>query len=145
MYKKIIKKKYIDYMKLISRTNCILALACATLVILNGALKKGISFDNLLKLYLLSYFAILFLFVVIIKFKGILNAIGADYKKDFPFRNEVGPILSKFTIFIIFFVIIIVKAVIIFFKHLVKSVKYFFSGLGKEIILYLKKKVPPIF
>lgn len=134
MFRKLVGMEFYDFLKLISWPNCILFSVCATLVILNQTLLKGLSFENSLKYYLIAYFAILFLFVVIIKFKDIVKAWLEGSKKNIPIRKEVGPILSKFTILIIMLLIIIVKAIINSLFHLVK-----------DIISFIKGKVPPIF
>lgn len=143
-YRKLIGGKYIDYLKLISRPNFILFSICFILAILNKVSKSVTGFDTLLKYYLISYFVILFFFVVIIKFKDIVKVWWTGKKKDVSFRKEIGPILSKFTIFILIFIIILLKTIISFFIHMAKAIISFFIHMVKAIISFLKGKGPPI-
>jgi hypothetical protein len=101
-----------EYLKLTIWTNIVTFVVCTIIIILSRFFKTEFWFETTLICYLVVYVLLLFLPSIIFNFRLILirqytNENGRDYPTLGP-----GPILTKITIYIILFVVYILKAII---------------------------------
>ncbi|MFC2146346.1 hypothetical protein ACFLRT_03190 [Acidobacteriota bacterium] len=101
-----------EYLKLTIWTNAVTFVVCTIIIILSRFFKAEFWFETTLICYLVVYVLLLFLPSIIFNFRLISLKQDTNEKgRDYPALGP-GPILTKVTIYIILFVVHILKAII---------------------------------